>query len=337
MGHTSFFDSVYFFFVTRTAGEYFLISLVILLPLFFFLGHIYAVWHTKKLERRQKDFVMEQLETAYSQIETFNIQVGEHETRTNYMAILDVLSDEFLTLSIAEYMSPLWIDQKADFFFCVRRETHRDYYRFRVPILSVESDQDSIQKITKIKIPVPKTIEIGQKRAFFRITPFPEAIRVIALWLLPEAATLPKETADIGDPFMSITHRELNKEEKNARLSVEDISGTGIALRIITNKPEDVEKIKACKQILCLLVYNTSLQKEEHLVNFCSTGRITNIRSIRDAHIIGIEFENWALLERGNPTINWFKQQKAVGIGPILNWVTKMDLERHKIFANESL
>ncbi|MBQ7608773.1 MAG: hypothetical protein IJU76_12525 [Desulfovibrionaceae bacterium] len=331
MGHTSFFDSVYLFFVTRTSGEYFLLSLIILLPLFFFLGHLYTVWRAKEAKRKQKLFVMQQLELAYSQIETFSIQVGERDTRTNYMAILDSITNDFLTLSITEYMSPLWINQKADFFFCVRRDAQRDFYRFRAPILSLKPSG----KTTKIRVPSPNSLEMGQKRAFFRITPLPETIRVIAIWLLSDTAHLPKATSDVGKPYMSVTFKD-RKDEKVSPLNVEDISGTGIALRIILKNQDEELLIEKGKQILCLLVYDASLQKKEHLVNFCCTGRVTNVRSVKNAFIVGAEFENWALLNRGKPTINWFKQQKAVGIGPILNWVTKMDLERHKILASET-
>lgn len=328
MDHTSLFDSIYFFFVTRTSGEYFLLSLFFLLPLLLFLARLVNRIRADRQAREQKAFVMEQIERAHQQIETFDIQLGEREMRTNYMSILKDVTPDFLTLSVSEYMSQIWLDKKVDIFFCVRRDGKRDFYKFRVPIVELTTKD----QMTYVRVPTPSNLEIGQKRAFFRITPTPESIRVVAIWILYPDQPLPRSTVEIGDPFLSYTLKSSSKENSFS-LSVEDISGSGIAFRLQI-KTDDERLVKG-GQILCLLVYNDSVNEKEHLVNFCGVGRITNIRKIvkDDSNVVGVEFTNWAILERGNKNINWFSQQKSAGIGPILSWVTKMDIQRHKSMA----
>ena len=328
MQHTSIVDSIQFFFITRTTGELLLLLLIVLLPLLYFLVRAFNRYRIRQLIHKRKAFIREMLETAQLQNEGFDIHLDDQAGRASYSALLDHFSDEELEFTVMSHMAQAWEGCQADIFFCVRIKQERIFYKFHVTIKSITPRKN----MTVLRVRTPRNLEIGQKRAFFRIAPLPNTVRVLALWLLSPDQPLPRSTAEIGQPFLSCTIHKNAKPEDFFSLYVQDISGSGIGLKLQTSS-EDKRLVKD-GQILCLLVYNESMHGDERLVNFCCTGRITNIRQASEddpTKILGIEFTNWALLEKGNHIINWFHQAKATGIGPILQWVTKMDIEQRKI------
>ena len=327
MQHKSFFDSIQFFFATRSSGELVLFALVLALPLLFFLLRELNRYRLRQQALRTKAMILETLQEAQLQNQNFEIQIGEQNSRVSYSSILDHISDDRLEFNVLHHVASVWVTNKADIFFPVINKGIRHFHKFRVPIVAIHARQKS----STITTALPKGLEIGQKRAFFRIAPLPNTVRVLALWLLAPSEPLPRSTSEIGPPFLSCKIRRDGFNEDFFSLHVEDISGSGIGLRLQTTAED--ERLVKDGQILCLLVYNESMHGEEHLVNFCCTGRITNIRQAQDndaTKILGIEFTNWALLEKGNKNITWFHQAKATGIGPILQWVTKMDIEQRK-------
>ena len=113
-------------------------------------------------------------------------------------------------------------------------------------------------------------------------------------------------------------------------MTIEDISGTGMALRM--QQPVDAETFKTGARLLCLLIYSESKSAGE-LVTFWCVGKVVNAREVQDKSqslILGVEFTKWALLEKGKSNINWFQNSPTVGVGPISQWVMKMSLEQRK-------
>ena len=49
------------------------------------------------------------------------------------------------------------------------------------------------------------------------------------------------------------------------------------------------------------------------------------------ALILGVEFTNWAVLEQGKSEIHWFHSSTSRGVGPITQWVMRMDMEQRKL------
>ncbi|MCR5813008.1 MAG: hypothetical protein K6G15_00755 [Desulfovibrio sp.] len=306
-----------------------LFVLLLSLPFLFFLLRALNRYRLRQQALRNKAIILETLQTAQLQNQNFEIQLGEQNNRVSYSSILDHISDDTLEFNVLHHVSSVWVDNKADIFFSYLEKGIRHFHKFHVPIVSINARQKSSTVYTSL----PQSLEIGQKRAFFRIAPLPNTVRVLAIWLLAPSEPLPRSTDEVGPPFLSCKiRRDGSPAQDIFSLHVEDISGSGIGLRLQTTAED--ERIVKDGQILCLLVYNESMHGEEHLVNFCCTGRISNIRQAQDndaTKILGIEFTNWALLEKGNKNINWFHQAKATGIGPILQWVTKMDIEQRKI------
>jgi len=325
--HTSIFDSLQFFLATRSSGELLLFALFLALPFLFFLFRELNRYRLRQQAMRNKARIRELLEMAQLQNQNFEIQLGEQSNRVSYSSILELIKGDSLHFNVLHHVASVWVATKADIFFSVVEKGVRHFHKFHVSVVAINARQKSSTVCTEI----PKSLEIGQKRAFFRIAPLPNTVRVLALWLLAPTDPLPRSTNDVGAPFLSCKIRKGAESDDIFSLYVEDISGSGIGLRLQTTTED--ERIVKDGQILCLLVYNESMHGEERLVNFCCTGRITNIRQAQDndaTKILGIEFTNWALLEKGNKNINWFHQAKATGIGPILQWVTKMDIEQRK-------
>ncbi len=313
--------------VTRTGGEIFLIFLALSLPLLFFIFREFNRFRHARELRKRKQVIHDTMQTAQLQNETFEIQLGEKDARTAYSALLNKIGEDELEFLTFSHISKVWEGNEASIFFCIRDKKQRIFYKFVAVLWSI----DPHQQASLLRVKTPKGLEIGQKRAFFRIAPLPNTIRVLALWALLPTAPLPRTTNEIGPPLISCTMRRKTDRPDDFSLNVEDISGSGIGLRVRTSLED--ERIVKDGQILCLVVYNEAIHGEERLVNFVCTGRITNIREDAEKtgnRILGIEFTNWALLEKGNPAINWFHQTKATGIGPILQWVTKMDIESRK-------
>lgn len=325
-------EDLHYFFITRSYAEIALILLVLLLPLVFFVISAINRYRDHKILQKQRGAIKEVLSRAQLQNESFEIHFDHQAGRTAYNALLHDISFEQIQFTILNRLPKTLIGQRADIFFCVIEQKRRLFYKFRVTVTDLKINKYGLSKIS---VSFPPSLELGQKRSFFRMTPLPNTVRVLALWLLAPEKNLPRTTAEIGPPFLSATlpkEEESKKEVKeNFSLNVQDISGSGIGLKIKA-QTDDPRLVKDA-QILFLLVYNEAPKGEESLINFCCTGRITNIRQAAEgdpALILGIEFTNWALLEKGQRLIKWFHQPKATGIGPILQWVTKMDLEKRK-------
>ncbi|MBO4369236.1 MAG: hypothetical protein J5803_03955 [Desulfovibrio sp.] len=326
MQHLSFFDSIHFFMVTRSGGEIFLIFLLLSLPLLFFIIREFNRFRVARELKKRRQAIYETLQTAQLQNESFEIQLGDQDSRTAYSALLNRLNDDEMELLAFNHIPKVWEGEYSSIFFCVREKKQRIFYKFQATIRSIDPHEQS----SIVRVRIPGNLEIGQKRAFFRIAPLPNSVRVLALWALSPTDPLPRATHEIGTPLISCTMHKANAPS-SFLLNVEDISGSGIGLRLQTNSNDD--RLVKDGQILCLVVYNEAMHGAERLVNFMCTGRITNIRQDpekENSRILGIEFTNWAFIEKGVPTINWFHQTKATGIGPILQWVTKMDMENRK-------
>ncbi|MBQ7586352.1 MAG: hypothetical protein IJU40_08910 [Desulfovibrionaceae bacterium] len=328
MNRLSFLDELQYFWDTRTLSDYLIFLAIALFFLIILFIKIFIHFRHKKALREQQKNIHTILERAQIQNENFDLQLGDRLNKNNYSSLLIEVNESSLVFNSLVHIPQDLLNNPAEFFFAVRTKGKKEFYKFRVKVLEVKYHKT----ITTLTVAKPKSLDIGQKRAFFRITPLPNTVKLLAIWLLDLDKPLPKTTSEVGTPLLSCTwHRENQAEDINT-LSVADISGSGIALHIPYD-PDVSPRIVKDAQILCLLVYNESFNETEHLVNFCCTGHITNVRGDRNNKydkIVGMEFTNWAILESSNSNITWFHQAKATGIGPILQWVTRMVIEMRK-------
>ncbi|MBQ9536907.1 MAG: PilZ domain-containing protein [Desulfovibrionaceae bacterium] len=330
MDSTSLIDQIRFFFATRTQTDYLIVGGIVLLIVVYYLVQYFKHYTHLLHLRKQRKIVHDMLDRAQLQNENFELQLGTGENKNNYSAVLANIGNDTLTFNVLLHVNKVLAETPAEIYFCVRYDHKRHFFKFRVPIIDIKYEKTT----SIVYVKKPTNLDIGQKRTFFRITPLPNSVKLLALWLMDKDKPLPKTTAEVGTPLVSCSFHQDKVPAQNT-LDVADISGSGIALRV-PDDPLSDQQINIGSIILCLLVYNESFHGDEHLVNFCCTGRVTNIRELHDKKtklpfkILGIEFTNWAMLESGNPNINWFHQAKATGIGPILQWVTRMDIEKRK-------
>ena len=80
--------------------------------------------------------------------------------------------------------------------------------------------------------------------------------------------------------------------------------------------------LKRGSPLFCLLVF----EMEGKPVTFWSTCSVNNVRwSKRDsAHLVGLEYTNWAVLQPGERSLEWLHASPAKGVPPILRWVESL-------------
>jgi hypothetical protein len=197
------------------------------------------------------------------------------------------------------------------------------FYKFDSTILSIHN----LTNLNRFHIGIvpPHDLKVAQKRGFIRVTPSREMIRVIAIWPMDDDSPIPKKIADLGRP--AIYYRRGMKE---SHVNVENISASGIALRIPTQgNPTTLNPIKG-SEMLALIVYEHE-KKCKQVVTFWCTCIVTNVRPVPSFNqyiVLGMQFMKWTVTKPGNKQLNWFRTSPMIGISPITQWVTH--ISRHQ-------
>lgn len=277
-------------------------------------------------EESRRNVVRRMLETAQEQNEIFDLKMLDSEAGKNGLsATLVKLTPETLHMEVLAYVSKEWTESQVDVYFRVSLPKGPVFYKFRAAIQRVEASREK----SRVFLTAPRDLEVGQKRNFIRIKPQKDAVRVIGVWAIDPAKPIPRTTAEIGRP---VIHYKLGMN--NEPVQVENISATGMALRFQMEDPEtrpvDLDK---GSQLLCLVIYAMD-KKGEKLITFWCTCEVINSRTAEapsPALILGVEFTNWAVLEQGKSEIHWFHSSTSRGVGPITQWVMRMDMEQRKL------
>ena len=277
-------------------------------------------------EKRRKNVIRQMLQTAQEQNEIFDLKVLDNETNKKGLSATLLQQDAAsLDMEVLAYVSKEWTGTPVDVYFRVSLPEGPIFYKFRSAIQTVEAGREK----SRIGIAAPTDLEVGQKRNFIRVKPHKEAVRVIGVWSIEPGRPIPRTTGEIGRPVM---HYKLGM--KNDPLQVENVSATGMALRFqmedAETRPVDLDK---GSQLLCLVIYAMD-KKGEKLVTFWCTCEVINARTVEGpapALILGVEFTNWAVLEQGKAEIHWFHSSPSRGVGPITQWVMRMDMEQRKL------
>lgn len=330
-GEPAFFERLYVYITTATPTEYIVVGSAIVILFCLLFTWTRSFYSSRRHETNSKERIRAMFEEAQSQNQSFEIHVQSKDSNKIIAStILQEILPDGLVFETLTHVSDLLIDSSVEIFFRLREARNTVYYKCRCKIQEVEV---LLMKRVRVKVSMPKDFAVGQKRNFFRIKPSPQSVRVLALWEQPFDKPIPRTTGEIGAPMFSFTNQDnCSGADESMFMPVEDISGSGIGLRI--PKPDNVEALQTGMQILCLLVYNESVS-ETKLVTFWCIGKIVNIREIPDSSnslILGLEFSNWAILEQGKTEIRWFHNSSTSGVSPITQWVMKMNLEQNKRF-----
>jgi hypothetical protein len=229
-----------------------------------------------------------------------------------------------LKIEALSYIDPQMKGKSVDVYFRLNESDGPTFYKFESRILSVRHLTDHSRFL--ITITTPNDLKVGQKRAFIRVSPPSDTIRVIALWPLDVSTPVPKSTVELKPPAI---HYKRGMHENPIKL--ENISATGIAVSISMKEDSQLNNFDVGTEMLALIIYELD-KKSEQVVTFWCTSQVVNVRSSPppDEHaVLGMQFKHWAVLEPGNKEINWFHTSPTKGAAPISQWVMRIDRHKH--------
>lgn len=291
----------------------------LLSALFFVLlcGLFYSIklFRKKRRANARDDFITTTLALAQSQFEIFDIKLdGAGSRRSGISALLAGIEGGNLEMSVQDYVPPEMQGQPIEVFFRARNPEGLVFYTFFSKILHINSDYED----SRLFCAMPGQLRVEKKRHFMRVSPPRQDIRVIGVWPLRPGQTLPSATGEIGAP---LTHYRQGMTEEPVQ--VENISAAGMALRFPYDKDgKPAVELGKGAQLLCLVVY--AHENTDHPVAFWCTGEIMNARideGQRNALVLGLEFTNWAVLQKGASEIHWSHSSPTRGVKPIARWV----------------
>lgn len=305
--------------------EYILIFMALFVALCIILVFLRAKLQHARQEAQRKAVIRRMLEKAQEQNEMFDMKMLDEEAgQKGLSGMLLKSAEDGLHLEVLAYVAKEWTDTPVDVYFRVTLPEGAVFYKFRSSVRSVNPER----KKSRLVLTPPQDLEVGQKRNFIRVKPRKDSVRVIGVWAIDPAKPIPKTTAEIGRPVL---HYKLGMETEPVQ--VENISATGMALRFFMDSPEDKPvDLDTGSRLLCLVIY--AMDKTEKLITFWCTCEVVNTRiqeGSAPALILGVEFTNWAVLEQGKSEIHWFHSSPSRGVGPITQWVMRMDLEQRKL------
>ncbi|HJA78693.1 hypothetical protein [uncultured Desulfovibrio sp.] len=231
-----------------------------------------------------------------------------------YRGELDSIHDGKLTLRLLDPMSSLLEKAPVCLQFQTRERSGQQYFKFNAEILKILAGDPQ-----KLELSFPVSLEIGHKRNFVRVTPPADSIRLLSVWSITPEQPMPLSLAQVGQPLLAT-----RRDDAAPPLFLANISASGMAIGFPASDeyaPLPVD-LKRGSPLFCLLVF----EMEGKPVTFWSTCSVNNVRwSKRDsAHLVGLEYTNWAVLQPGERSLEWLHASPAKGVPPILRWVESL-------------
>lgn len=305
--------------------EYILIYGTIFVAACFLVAFLRSQLQRIRVQKRHRNIIRQMLQAAQEQNEIFDLKMLDSEDdKKGFAAILLEQKPASLSMEVLSYVSGEWTGARVVVHFRDPRPEEPVYYKFSSTIQAVQSGREK----SFLTLAAPTDLEVGQKRKFIRIKPHKDAVWSISAWPVDPAKPLPRSTVEAGPAVISY---KLGMED--APVQVENISGTGMALRFQKECAEawPVDLVKG-SQILCAIEYLMDTKSEQPGTYWCVC-RIVNSREVETpvpALILGVEFTNWALPEKDQPRLHWFRCSSTMGVTQITQWVMRMNLEQRK-------
>ncbi|MDO5483311.1 MAG: hypothetical protein Q4F27_00215 [Desulfovibrionaceae bacterium] len=279
-----------------------------------------------RLLRQQQAAISQTLVTARRQDRCFDLKyVGSDGSIHRMTGMMHEVRGDTVCIRIPHEV-PSWNNPQVDVYFQVEMPTGIIFYKFCSALRDARQEEEG--EDTLVLLDAPLNLEVGQRRSFMRVTPPPSAIRFIGIWPMV-GRPAPGTIREVGTP--SIFYKPGMSMKP---IMVENISGTGLALRLYAPDEENPPLgIKVGFSLLCLLIYAVPDQESEKLTNFWCTCNVLNTRPLKDNPAFlaaGMEFTNWAEMEPGKPGIHWFNASPTRGVAPIIQWVMHLDREQRK-------
>ncbi len=276
----------------------------------------------KKNRQKHQSALLKMLEDAQLQNNIFEVNLQNPEIRYHTISCLlgkigaDTLEFEALNLLPSDLCH-----EEVDVFYRIFSKEGVTIRKFH----SVIKEVRNTERQTVLVLHFPEEIGSGERRLFHRIEPPKDRVRVVALWPFKDDQSLPQKTNEVGQPLLHYRFG-LDKEI----IHVSDVSASGMAVQIaISALDGSQQEFQKDAKILALLVYCQSLDRP--LIIYWSACKICNVRTQESpvpTLVLGMEFTNWALLERGKSEINWLATKQAAGVSPMSQWVMQMDRDQ---------
>lgn len=155
------------------------------------------------------------------------------------------------------------------------------------------------------------------------MTPPDKSVRLLSLWSITPDQPMPLSLGQVDQPLLAA-----KRDDASPSLFLANISASGMAIGFPAAH-EDVPlpvDLKRGSPLFCLLVF----EMEGKPVTFWSTCSVNNVRWSKKeaAHLVGLEFTNWTVLQPGERSLKWLHASPAKGVPPILRWIESMGVRQ---------
>ncbi len=324
-----FFRSISRNFVSWTINETSLFILSILLFLISLSLVIYLILNKIAQKKAKTDFftisdpstIMEILNQAMIDRSSFQLFLNPESAYSLKCSLEEVTSYD-MVLELPSYIraiKPQMVGRKVYVIFGIPYKKQMIFYYFTSKIISSFKKDDYLF----LRIEIPNSLELRQKRNFLRIETRPEDFIDLIVWkekFLP-TGELVKDLKNLGKPIYK-------KKTEHAFFPVLDISALGIRLKF-----DRVELNKRVGELNkgngFIIFFKIKDERREKTYSFLVHGIIKNVyRDPVGKHIeYGIQFiEQGKVSEDSSSIIKWEKIDPKMGIRELSDWVMQKHL-----------
>lgn len=270
----------------------------------------------KKYLNAKNKFIGQVLNEALKQKSPLDLKLLGSSANIGVSTLLSAINSSGLIMHTGQAVSAEWNKKPVEVYFRVMDEEEPVFYVFESKVLNLALHAQG----SDITLLVPDHLRVEKKRHFERARPSSSDILMVAVWPISAGRRLPRTIADLGKPPV---RWKAGDTEMPVRL--ENISGSGIALRFAESSETLPFEARKGRQIICLVAYKPETAAARPTVFWC-TAEIMNTRIIEKSTAIGLEFTNWAVQEQGDTEIHWAHNSPWRGVKPILEWVKQLEM-----------
>lgn len=241
-----------------------------------------------------------------------------------FCALVSVDTKEIL-LELPDYVTPrqAWIGRPVEAYFSIpSRAGTKTYYTFESSIAII--DREESERVF-LHIPLPETIDLGQRRMHFRLVPDTSTISEVGIWLAPHRSRTRDHAgpATWGPPMAH--HHLLTQGGVASSLTILDISAGGCRISIKDNPR--INSYLDNNSSPDVLLFFRLLDRESGNLEVHLLGRIRVVvcDPLKNSRSLGIEFTLIGRLGSGHH-ITWTPLTQEEGHPQIGNWVFKQHL-----------
>lgn len=297
------------------------ILLVVVILLIAASGYFPAKLRERKNRERQRNVIRETLLQAQESNELFDVQFLDVDSSIyNVSGILVALDEDVMRLEVLHHVPGDLKDTDLDVYFRIPIPSGYSMFKFKSRLLGLHVEKDRSELI----LPYPQILDVGQPRKFLRVTPPDDAVQTISIWPI-DGMLLPRDQHDIHESMMSSTLYPI--------IRLENISASGMAVRFPGATPGELPYFFLEGSLLLVRIVYT-MPGDRRKVGFWGSCRITELRNDSDRPylIAGMQLTDWAIEEPDTTSLSWFPVTPETGATPIIQWVTKMDIEQYRYY-----